>query len=122
MAMAGTFYVSAERIDFIAREAPTCPPDVLMARIAHNADITVLDVRTSEEREGIQPLPISIHIPLQELERRIDELQPHRYEEIVVVCPNGNRSQLAVRQLRKAGFDAVTLEGGLDALGSRSAS
>ncbi len=117
MAVLGALFVSAERITFISREAPECPPEVLLARIQQNAELTVVDVRTMTEFERDPgPLEDAIHIPLQELERRLDELQDYRNYEIVVLCPNGNRSSVAVRKLRKAGYDAMTLAGGLEAL------
>jgi adenylyltransferase/sulfurtransferase len=53
-------------------------------------------------------------IPLQELGARLEELEPHRDREIVVVCRSGARSATAVRMMLDAGFErVVNLRGGL---------
>ena len=74
---------------------------------------TLLDVRSSEERE-ICSIEGSLLIPVGELERRLDELDPQ--ERIVVHCHKGPRSTRAVHLLRGAGFtQSYNLKGGIDA-------
>ena len=70
----------------------------------------VLDVRQPEEfRAGhIQGAKL---IPLNELSRRLNELPQNR--EIVCVCATGNRSRSATKQLARAGYPAVNLNGGM---------
>lgn len=65
----------------------------------------LVDVRTPEEfADG--HLPGAINIPVQDLERRIDELGP-KERPIVLYCRSGMRSGRAARQLSSAGFVAV---------------
>lgn len=66
----------------------------------------ILDVRTPPEyRSG--HIPGAKLIPLQDLEKRIHELQSHRQEPILVYCRSGNRSRLAASILRHFGFKQV---------------
>jgi rhodanese-related sulfurtransferase len=70
-----------------------------------------LDVRTQEEWDDFHA-PNSTHIPLDQLERRINELPQN--EEIVVVCRSGNRSQTGRDILLNNGYSQVTsMAGGL---------
>ncbi|HUI08201.1 MAG TPA: FAD-dependent oxidoreductase [Verrucomicrobiae bacterium] len=68
----------------------------------------LLDVRRPDERaKGF--IPGSIHIPLDQLRSRIDELPRDR--EIVVYCHSGQRSYYAARILTQHGFRARNLTG-----------
>lgn len=70
----------------------------------------VLDVREpSEYQQG--HIPGSLLIPLSTLPGRLQELPTDR--RIVAVCRSGNRSDSATRILRKAGFDALNMAGGM---------
>ena len=76
------------------------------------AEFHLLDVREDDEWaaghiDGAQ------HIPLGELSARLDELPRERT--IVAVCRSGGRSEAAVRGLRKLGYEAENLEGGVNA-------
>jgi phage shock protein E len=75
--------------------------------------VFLLDVRTQPEWDEYHA-PNTTLIPLDELERRLDELPEN--EEIVVVCRSGNRSQAGRDILRNNGFDQSTsMAGGLNA-------
>lgn len=78
------------------------------------AGAVLLDVRTSGERSR-GSIPGSIHIPLHELGGRAGELARHRGARIVCYCQSGNRSLTAAVKLRKQGFDAANLSGGIAA-------
>jgi NADPH-dependent 2,4-dienoyl-CoA reductase/sulfur reductase-like enzyme/rhodanese-related sulfurtransferase len=68
----------------------------------------VLDVRTARERtKGC--IPASLHIPLDELRSRLQELPRDR--EIVVYCQSGRRSYFACRLLSQHGFRVRNLTG-----------
>lgn len=71
----------------------------------------VLDVRTPEEWNEFHA-PNTTLIPLDELASRVDELPKDK--PIVVVCRSGNRSQAGRDILLQAGFDATSMNGGLN--------
>jgi rhodanese-related sulfurtransferase len=79
---------------------------------ARRAEVTVLDVRPTEEyRAG--HIPGAISIPLQQLKRRLSTLPRDR--EVVAYCrgPYCVLAVDAVKLLRSRGFAAVRLEDGL---------
>ena len=80
---------------------------------AHRQDVTILDVRSSEELEGPDGrVAGSVAIPLPDLADRQDEIPGDR--PVVVVCHSGSRSALATQQLLKAGRrEVANLRGGL---------
>lgn len=81
--------------------------------VAHQGDVTVLDVRSTEEFNGPDGrVAGSLLIPLPELVSRSSEIPKGR--PLVVVCHSGSRSALATQQLIKAGRQQVAnLRGGL---------
>ena len=81
--------------------------------VAHQSEVTLLDVRSAEEFNGPDGrLAGSLLIPLPELESRSGELPADR--PLVVVCHSASRSALATQQLLKAGRQRVAnLRGGL---------
>lgn len=78
---------------------------------AHKSNYNVLDVRTRSERE--QYAMDSIHIPLYELVKRLDEIPKDKA--LLVYCKSGARSKTAIDVLSKNGFQMtmVSLKGGL---------
>ncbi len=78
----------------------------------NDRDVVLLDVRTDAERSA-QAIRGSLHLPLQQLDRRVRELEGYRSKEIICYCRSGNRSLTAALLLRKRGFNAGNLEGGL---------
>jgi sulfur-carrier protein adenylyltransferase/sulfurtransferase len=83
----------------------------LRARIDAGTAPVILDVREPFEA-AICGIPGSRLIPLGELPRRLDELNPA--DEIVVHCKSGGRSARAVGLLRERGFTrTVNLVGGI---------
>lgn len=87
-------------------------PQELKVRIdSHQAPILV-DVRQDWETK-LYRLANSVHIPIEEIEVRVDELNPE--DEIVVYCHQGVRSAAVAHYLRQLGFKNVkNLAGGLD--------
>ena len=76
------------------------------------AELHLLDVREDDEWtaghiDGAQ------HIPLRQLGDRLEELP--KEQTIVAVCRSGVRSEAAVQGLRKLGYTAENLEGGVNA-------
>ena len=73
-------------------------------------DTIVLDVRSDEEHAA-SSIPGSLHIPLDDLRGRLDELD--RSGPIVVHCFSGQRSYFAQRMLTLNGFTVRNLAGGI---------
>ncbi len=76
-------------------------------------DYQLLDVRDQEEvqAKALKGAPHAIHIPLNELRKRLNELDPS--QPTVVTCASGPRSYMATRILMQHGFDKVyNLSGG----------
>jgi rhodanese-related sulfurtransferase len=74
--------------------------------------ILLLDVRTDAERKA-RNIKGSIHIPLNQLNRRAEELKKYKDKEIVCYCRSGNRSLNAALILQKQGFNVANLSGGI---------
>ena len=69
-----------------------------------------LDVRTLNEfQQGRLKADKTVHIPLNELRERLDELD--KEEEYIVSCHSGLRSYIAERILKQAGFVVKNLDG-----------
>ncbi|CAK6697757.1 rhodanese-like domain-containing protein [Synechococcus sp. CBW1107] len=81
--------------------------------VAHQSDLTLLDVRSAEEFNGPDGrVAGSLLIPLPDLEAQASSIPTDR--PVVVVCHSGSRSALATQQLLKAGrWQVANLRGGL---------
>ena len=81
------------------------------------AEGTLIDVRPAE-MAALSPLPGAINIPLPQLRRRANELDPEK--PITTVCALGKTSYFAARILAQRGFSKVSsLAGGLKLLDTR---
>jgi len=79
------------------------------------AEFLLLDVRTAEEIATAR-IGNETHIPLHELQQRLDTLRPWQHKQIVCMCHHGVRSAIAGQCLREAGFtDVWNLAGGIHA-------
>lgn len=70
-----------------------------------------LDVRRDDEREFASLG--GIHIPLDQLQARASEL-PRDKKPIIVYCHHGVRSMHAAQFLKFQGYDALSMQGGID--------
>jgi rhodanese-related sulfurtransferase len=87
-------------------------PEELHTRQSNGETPVLLDVRRHDEI-AVAAIEGAVHIPLDELEERVSELDPAR--ETVVFCHHGVRSLSATGFLRQNGFAAVkSLAGGID--------
>ena len=85
----------------------------LKTRLDRNEPPLLLDVRQDWETKLCR-LPNAVHIPIEEIELRTDELNPE--DDIVVYCHQGVRSAAVAEYLRSLGFKRVrNLTGGVDA-------
>lgn len=80
--------------------------------IYNNQTHLFLDVRTKDENSD-NAIPNSLLIPLQDLNDRINELENYKNKSIIVYCASGSRSANATTFLRRFGFKAQNLEGGM---------
>ena len=87
-------------------------PNELKARLDSGRPPILLDVRQDWETKLCR-LENAVHIPIEEIELRTDELDPR--SEIVVYCHKGVRSAAVAEYLRSLGFaDVKNLAGGVD--------
>ncbi len=85
----------------------------LKKELSTGKDLLVLDVRTPQE-VALGRLESCVHIPLQDLAARMDELDKDK--DIVVYCKSGGRSRRAVEMLQTHGFKNLrNLTGGITA-------
>jgi rhodanese-related sulfurtransferase len=102
----------------VVTQYQSAPPSVSAAeayRMARTDSAAIfLDVRSVEEYRGREGhLPGALLVPLPELERRLPELARHRDVTFIAYCEHGQRSLNATALLRRNGFTAFNLEGGI---------
>ena len=87
--------------------------------IAANPGVVLLDVRTGDEFNGkAKPdfgrLKNAINIPIQELDKRLSELDQYKGKQIIVYCSHSRRSPQASWMLTQNGFTKVAnMAGGM---------
>ncbi len=87
-------------------------PSSVIRRVSEGEDLTFLDVRQAAELSATGMIEGALHIPSQDLPRRMEELD--KGTELFVYCAAGVRSLDAVMFLREKGFEqAWSLGGGL---------
>lgn len=87
----------------------------LKSRLEHGDDIAVLDVRPAKDFTGeLGNIAGSLNIPIEELPKRLSELDSFRDRPLAVVCRTNKMSGKAVELLRGAGFkQALLVEDGM---------
>jgi rhodanese-related sulfurtransferase len=84
----------------------------LKKKLDNKDAIVIIDVREDYERD-ISTIEDSIHIPLAELEDRLDEL--NKDQAYILQCRSGGRSASATQLLKDEGFkDVKNLIGGIN--------
>jgi len=74
--------------------------------------VTVVDVRASRELTRTGKIRGAVHIPIDDLRSRLQELDPER--ETILYCASGLRSYVGERILSQHGFKRTrTLAGGI---------
>jgi rhodanese-related sulfurtransferase len=83
--------------------------------LAHqDSSVLLLDVRTPEEyNNDLGHVAGAMLIPVQELEKRMNELEPYKRKTIIAICRSGNRSGKAADLLTRHGFTAMNMAGGM---------
>ena len=88
----------------------------LIPEIENNSSLVILDVRTKAELTGpLGKIDNAIHIPIDELESRLDKLEEYKDKDICVICRAGVRSARGTKILNKNGFNARNILGGMQA-------
>jgi len=94
-------------------------PDSVPAAEAHamieqDSTILLLDVRTAGEFTGESgPLADAVNIPVEDLARRVRELDARKGALIIAYCRSGRRSRNAASLLSAEGFRVLNMEGGI---------
>ena len=78
-------------------------------------EVQFLDVREPYEWDAGH-IADAVHVPMQQLSERQDEIADDRL--VVCVCRSGARSARVTDALRRAGYEAENLEGGMVAWAS----
>jgi rhodanese-related sulfurtransferase len=89
--------------------------DQLREMMVSDSNLVLLDVRNPYELEdkSLGHIKGVINIPVQELEKRLSELDEFKDRDIAVICRSGRRSGTATDLLVKNGFNAVNVLGGM---------
>ena len=74
-------------------------------------DPTIIDVREDYELEETGTIKGAIHIPMNEVPNRLNEITKER--EIYILCRLGVRSYNVAKYLNELGYEAINLDGGI---------
>ena len=80
-------------------------------KMMQKEDVILLDVREDFEYEGGH-LKNAINIPLEDLEKRLNEL--NKDNKIIVYCLSGVRADIALEILEENGFNNIYTFGGIE--------
>ena len=82
------------------------------AQLVNDEAAVLLDVREPDEWLALRA-PGALHIPMQQLATSLDRLRQDRT--IACICHVGIRSAAVADALTNAGYDAVNIDGGMEA-------
>ena len=74
-------------------------------------DPIVIDVREDYELEETGTIKGALHIPMNEVPNRLNEITKER--EIYILCRSGVRSYNVAKYLNELGYEAINLDGGI---------
>ena len=74
-------------------------------------DPIVIDVREDYELEETGTIKGAIHIPMNEVPNRLNEIT--KEIEIYILCRSGVRSYNVAKYLNELGYEAINLDGGI---------
>jgi len=99
------------------RRGPMMDVETLKAKLDTGEDILLLDVRTSDDYVGEQGhVKGSVLIPLEELEKRLSEIENFQEKNVMTICRTDRRSAKAAQILTKHGFaDVHVISNGMTA-------
>lgn len=79
----------------------------LHSLLDRNGKVLVLDVRTPEEYARGH-VPEAVNVPIDELARKIKQMQVSKTTPIVTMCEHGGRSSRAAMELQRMGYHATS--------------
>jgi adenylyltransferase/sulfurtransferase len=89
-------------------------PQEVRDMLESGEDFAFLDCRTPEEH-AIASVAAARLVPMQDVPQRVNELEEHLDEPVVVMCHHGQRSLQVTAFLKEQGFtDVKSLAGGID--------
>ena len=104
-------YYVGKKIYLIKTIKQYSPVDAL-AKVKKERNVVFLDVRTDKERKQ-SVIKGSYHIPVTSIKEREQELKKFKDAEIICYCRTGSRSLTAASKLKKMGYNASNLSGGM---------
>jgi len=110
--VAGIYYLYQQ--GYIFAQYQSLSPKEARHILQHDANVTLLDVRTLQEYNQDGHLVNAMLIPVQELEARINLLLPFKNKKIIIYCRSGNRSVTAAHILSEHGFHVYNIDGGIN--------
>jgi rhodanese-related sulfurtransferase len=76
-------------------------------------EVKVIDIRPVEEWRAVGNIPGARRVPEDELDSRLDSIP--KDQRLIVVCVDGGRSADVAARLRDRGYDAASIDGGMEA-------
>lgn len=104
-------YYVGKKIYLIKSIKQYSPVDAL-AKVKKERNVVFLDVRTDKERKQ-SVIKGSYHIPVTSIKEKEQELKKFKDAEIICYCRTGSRSLTAASKLKKMGYNASNLSGGM---------
>ena len=90
------------------RRGPMMEVDTLKQKLDAGEDVLLLDVRTAEDYDGEQGhVKGSVLIPVEELDKRLAEIENFQEKTVMTICRTDRRSTKAAQILTKHGFADV---------------
>jgi len=97
----------------LTEESISISPEEVKKKLSSKENAVIVDVRWPDEVRAAH-IEASIHVPLNQLEKRMAELPKDK--QLVMLCHHGNRSRYATIMLLCNGFaDVKNMVGGIDA-------
>ena len=88
-------------------------PEEARQRLGEGDAPVLIDVRTDRERKTSY-IPESVHLPMAEVEARLNEVAPDPNRPIITYCATGQRSRRILPTLAALGYEgAVSMNGGI---------
>lgn len=98
---------------FESRKAGKAITPAQATQLINKENAIILDIRPKKEWDTGH-ITNAKHMPLAELDKRMDELLKYRQKPIIVVCNLGQAAGSATRKLKAEGYEqAVRLSGGM---------